>query len=94
MGLALLPEGAILPSLSNHPHTCTPPCSLCTSVMHMVELDPLKDSMVGQAGLTGLALEARKVSLPLPLPGAEQLWLSPTAVGGCMPSGCQAVRLC
>ncbi len=30
--------------------------------MHMVELDPLKHSLVGQPGLTGLALEARKVS--------------------------------
>ena len=29
--------------------------------MHMVELDPLRDSLVGQPGLTGLALEARKV---------------------------------
>lgn len=30
--------------------------------MHMVELGPLKDSLVGQPGLSGLALEARKVS--------------------------------
>lgn len=34
--------------------------SLCASVMRMVELEPLRDSLVGEPGHTGLALEARK----------------------------------